>query len=108
MGYTDFEREVARCEGFDIISNDHGGLAMGGAFNYNGGGQGLGYVIDIDFVKRFMEVFGVERLRDVNGKACLVTHSHDDIKLIEPLLPNEGTTFDIHAWSKNLKEKASK
>lgn len=98
-------REVARCRGFDIGSDDHGGLAMLGSFDYGGSGQGLGYRIDIDFVQRFMAVFGVERLRDVNDKACWVTHSQWNITKIEPLLPTDGVAFDIEAWSQALRAK---
>jgi len=101
----DFKREAGRCDGFDIVDDEHGGLGMGGAFNFGGSGQGLGYRIDIEFVRRFMAVFRVSRLRDVNGKACWVTHSHSDISKIEPLLPDEGTPFNIHAWSAELKSK---
>lgn len=95
------EREVARCEGFDIIDDEHGGLGIGGCFNYGGSRQGFGY--RIEFVRRFMAVFRVNRLQDVNGKACWVTHDHCSITLIEPLLPSEGTSFDLVAWSNALK-----
>lgn len=100
-----FIREAARCRGVDIIDDEHGGLAMGGTFDFGGSGQGLGYRIDIEFVRRFMAVFRVSRLRDAEGKACWVTHSHCDISKIEPLLPGDGTAFDIHAWSANLRAK---
>jgi hypothetical protein len=105
---SDTEREVARLRGVDIISDDHGGLAMGGHFDYGGSGQGLGYRIDIDFVQRLMAVFGVERLRDAEGKACWVTHTHSNITKIEPLLPTDGVAFDIEEWSRALQAKRAK
>jgi hypothetical protein len=95
----DLEREVARCNGIDVGSDDHGGLMLVGVFEYAGAGQGLGYRIDTDFLRRFMAVFRVERLRDVNGRACWVTHDNCSVRLIEPLLPAEGTPFDVVAWS---------
>jgi hypothetical protein len=98
-------KKAARIRGVDIISDEHGGLAMGGSFDYGGSGQGLGYRIDIDFVQRFMAVFRVDRLRDADGKACWVTHDHCTIYKIEPLLPADGTAFDVEAWSLALRKK---
>lgn len=38
------ERELAKCEGFDICLEDHGMIIMGGSFDYEGGSaQGIGY-----------------------------------------------------------------
>lgn len=96
---TDTRREVARCSGFDVGSDDHGGIAMLGAFNYDGGGQGFGYRIDIEFVQKFLSVFRADRLRQVEGRYCMVTHTHCDILKVEPLLPSDGEAFDVHQWS---------
>lgn len=104
-----YERELARCSHMDIGYENMAWLSLRGVFEYeDGGGQGLGYVIDGLFIKRFMSVFGVESLQNVNGKECWVTHSHSDIKLIEPLFKKDGTAFDIHAWRDELKAKSSK
>ena len=98
-------REVARLRGFDIEDNEHGGLGMGGAFEYEGAGQSLGYGIDMKFVQKLMAVFGVKRLQEINGRHAWVTHSYSDIRLIEPLLKGEGEPFDVHQWAKNPRKK---
>ena len=101
-----YEREVAKCEGFDV-GIDHGCVTLRGAFNFSGSGQGFGYFIDTDFLKRFMAVFRVENLRDVNGRYCWVTHSHSNIRAVEPMLPEDGTAFDVLAWAEELKRRAA-
>jgi len=106
---NEWKREMARLEGFDIRDDDHGGLCMGGSFKFDAGGQGFGYRIDIEFVQKLMAVFGVDRLQDVNGKHAWVTHLYSDIRLVEPVLPEEGESFDIHAWAgKPRKARTSK
>jgi len=103
------ERELAKCLEFDIADNDHGGLMLGGHFEYEGGGcQGLGYQVDIKFVQMFMEAFGVSRLQDVNGKSCWVTHGENGISKIEPLHKGEGTPFEIDKWPLRKKYLARK
>ena len=69
------ERELAKCEDFDIGIEDHGILVMFGNFRYEGSScQGFGYAIDTSFLYRFLDVFEVEKLQQVNGKSCWVTH----------------------------------
>jgi hypothetical protein len=91
------EREVARLSGFDFGFEGSWPLLVG-SFNYDGGGQGLGCSVSIGFLKRFLAVFRVDSLREVNGRACWVTHTDSSILLLEPLLPDEGEPFNIEAW----------
>lgn len=83
-----------------------GWLMMAGVFEYDSGGQGFGYAIDCEFIKLFMGVFGVEFLKDVNGKECWVTHSHSKIISVEPVFRKDGTAFDVLQWSKDANERA--
>lgn len=93
------ERELAKARSFDVGIEDHGILVMFGYFDYEGGGaQGLGYCIDSSFLYRFLSAFGVEKLRDVEGKSCWVTHDDSTIYKIEPLHKKDGTEFDIKLW----------
>ena len=102
---SEFEHEVARCEGFEVGVEDHGMPYMFGTFHYDGGGQGFGYAIDADFIKRFLQVFRVDRLSKVNGRHCWVTHNHSSITRVEPMLPDEGEAFDVLAWSETAKRR---
>ena len=98
------ERELAKAVDFDVQDDDHGGLMLGGHFEYEGGShQGLGYMIDMEFVRRFMEVFSVHQLQDVNGKSCWVTHDYKGISKIAPLHKGDGQPFDIDDWSPRKK-----
>src|SRR5438876_691454 len=93
------DRELAKCEDFDVVDNDRGGLMLAGSFKYeDGGSQGLGYMIDADFIQRFMQVFDVQALQSVNGRSCWVTHGFDRITKIEPLHKKDGAPFDILEW----------
>ncbi len=96
------ERHLARAVGFDLAINDHGRLVLSGHFEYgeNGGlGQGLGYGVDAEFLKRFMAAMGVSELRKANGRACWVTSTHGSVEKIEPLFKKDGVAFDIKAWA---------
>lgn len=100
-------RDLARCKGFDFAIEDHGLPVLYGHFEYEGsGGQGFGYMVDAAFLMRFMGVFGVERLQQVNGRSCWVTHTSDRITLIEPLHASDGQPFDIGAWEAWVKRRA--
>lgn len=99
------ERSLAKCRGFDIGIEDHGILVMYGTFEYDDGGcQGLGYGIETSFLYRFLSVFSVEMLRQVNGKSCWVTHTNDRITKIEPLHKKDGVPFDIVKWQKFVQQ----
>lgn len=104
---TEKQRHLARARNFDLMIEDHGLLVLAGHFDYEGwGSQGLGYQVDANFLKRFMEVFRVERLQQVNGRPCWVTQSSDRIHMIEPLFAGEGTVFDIDAWAAEKRKEA--
>jgi hypothetical protein len=93
------KRELARCRKIDVEDNEHGGLLIGGHFEYeNGSMQGMGYSLDVEFLREFMNVFAVSRLQDINGESCWVTHDHERILKIEPLHKRDGTPFDVQAW----------
>lgn len=99
------ERDLAKLEGFDIGIEDHGLLTMYGTFHYDSGGaQGLGYCIDASFLYRFLAVFGVGRLQEVNGMSCWVTHNNWKITKIEPLHKNDGAVFDLEEWSEYIQK----
>jgi len=78
---------------------DHGLPTLTGAFQYDSGGvQGLGYMVDVAFLMRFLGVFGVYCLRAVNGRSCWVMVEDGVIVGIEPLHKKEGTPFRISDW----------
>lgn len=62
-------------------------------------------IINIDFIKKFMLVFDVEHLKEVNGKSCWVTHTNDNILKIEPLHKKDGEVFNLEEWSKQWKHQ---
>ena len=100
------ERELAKCRGFDVGIEDHGLLVMLGTFEYEGGGaQGLGCCIEEAFLYRFLSVFGIEQLNQVNGKSCWVTHDNSHIFKIEPLHKRDGAVFDIDEWAEFVKKR---
>lgn len=91
-------RELAKCVHFDVGVKDHAQLYMHGHFDYDGAGQGFGLIIDPDFIVRFLAVFRVDRISQVNGKPCWITHDSGEIFKIEPLFPKDGETFDVQKW----------
>jgi hypothetical protein len=109
-------RRVAVYRGIDIVSNDHGGVMMGGVFEYEDGSvQGVSqFLIDNKFLIRFLDVFGVEKLSQVNGKACWVTLAivHGDglggqgeeIVRLDPLIRDHGQPFDLRGWVKENRD----
>lgn len=99
------ERILAKCVDFDFGIEDHGFPYLHGHFDFEDfGSQGLGYSIDTAFLMRFLGVFGVDRLRQVNGRSCWVTHEGGLIVLIEPLHKKEGNPFDIKAWAEWIRK----
>ena len=102
------EKLLAKCREFDFGIEDHGIPFLFGTFEYDSGVcQGLGYGFDDAFLMRFLAVFGVQKLRQVNGKSCWVTCDDSKIYKIEPLHKKDGTAFDIDAWAKWVKERGS-
>jgi hypothetical protein len=95
------ERNLAKCDGFDFIIEDHGMPFLSGSFTYEEPGwgtQGFGYVVDTAFMYRLLNAVGVHSLKDLKGKSCWVTHTHDNISKVEPLHKKDGETFDIEKW----------
>jgi hypothetical protein len=100
------QRRLAHASGFDLAIEDHGFLVLYGTFEYEGSwSQGLGYQVDVPFLKRFLGAFGVERLQQVNGRTCYVTSDGGRIHKIEPLPWDPGKSFDINEW-RDEKEQA--
>ena len=94
-------RELAKCDGFDILLPDDNNVMLIGGFSYDGGGsQGFGYdCIDMNFIIKLMRVFRVDQFKDMAGEPCWVTHNHHNIKLVEPLMKNEGLPFNVEKWA---------
>lgn len=90
-----------------IYINDHGFLMLNGHFKYEDGtSQGLGFLIDKEFIKRFIRAFGVRSLDDVRNNVVRVYHTRKGIKKIEALDNiSNGKTFDIEDWKKELEEE---
>lgn len=101
------ERRLAKCKGFDVGLEDRGWLLCLGEFHYDDSCvvQGLGYGIDGEFLKRFMNVFSVDRIQKINGQSCWVTGDSGKITKIEPLHKNGGNPFDIEEWAKEAEER---
>lgn len=94
-------RVLVRAVNFRIELEDHGLIVLAGEFRESGGQcQGLGrHAQDLDdFLKKFLAVFNVCDLTNVEGKACWITRRHDGIIYrIDPLFPNEGEPLDLDA-----------
>lgn len=99
------ERELARITSCDVGYEDHGCPVMFCNFDYeSGGGQGLGCIIDMAFILRFLNAVGEEKLHDCIGKSVWVTHDHSSISIIEPLHKKDGKTFIISEWGEWVKK----
>ena len=102
------ERWLGRAEGFDFEIEDHGLPVLSGSFDGGSFSQGLGYQVDIEFIKRFLRVFGVYKLQEVNGESCWITNrrgNNEPIILLEPLYEKDGEAFDIEEWGRELRKK---
>jgi hypothetical protein len=103
------EKVLAKCRDFDFGIEDHGCPYLFGTFEYEGGAcQGFGYIVDTAFLMRFISVFGVQSLREVNGKSCWVTSDWDGIYKVEPLHKKDGQAFNVEDWRKWHKERGCK
>ena len=83
-----------------------GHLIIGVDLDYGGGGQACGHLIDVNYIKSFMGVFGAQYLNDCCGPV-IVEHDDDTIKRLLPINPAMGKEFDITTWSNNLKNQRS-
>jgi hypothetical protein len=103
------ERHLARIVGFDLWFDRGWQLPlMSGHFEYEGGGhQGIGYIVDTEFVGKLCEAVGVDTLKALSGKSCWVTHTRDRILKVEPLHAKDGTPFNVDTdWTTRLKALA--
>jgi len=101
------ERELAKCHGFRFMIEERGFPILSGHFEYGESGsgcQGLGYILDMDFIKRFLAVFGVDSFEKTDGKFCWVIHDNSSITKIEPLRKIDGKVFDILEWQKETRK----
>jgi hypothetical protein len=98
------EIDIAKIESCDIGFDDHGLFLMFTRFSYikNGtstGSQGIGYVIDEEFIKRFIRACNAQTLLDCNGRKVKVEHTKERINKIIPLSKdNDKYIFDIDKW----------
>lgn len=94
-----FIKEIGRCiTGFNVITRGNF-LLIDGHFSYEScGEQGIGWIIDQEFIMSFLSAFGVSSFKETKGKLVYVTHSYDTISRIDPIFKEDGTPFDIMAW----------
>lgn len=102
------EIDVAKIESCDVGFDDHGIFIIFARFIYQKGGQstgsqGIGYVIDEEFIKRFIRACGASTLLDCNGRKVRVEHTKERINKITPLSKNaDKYIFDIDKWREKL------
>lgn len=98
------EIDVAKIESCDIGFDDHGIFMIFARFIYQKGGhatgsQGIGYVIDEEFIKRFIRACGAETLLDCNGRKVVIEHTRERINRIIPISKDSKKhIFDIDKW----------
>jgi hypothetical protein len=107
------EIDVAKIESSDVGFDDHGRFSMFARFIYkkgkcSTGSQGIAYVIDGDFIKRFIRACGAGTLLDCNGRMVNVEHTKERINRIIPISKDrEGDIFDIDKWREKDGKKHS-
>lgn len=98
------EIDIAKIESCDVGFDDHGLFLMFTRFifkkgRHSTGSQGIGYVIDDEFIKRFIRSCGAETLLDCNGRMVKVEHTKERINRIIPLSDDKKEhIFDIDKW----------
>lgn len=118
------EQKVAKIASTFLGFEDHGILTMTVRFDYGkDGSQSMpmmscgkhgdrpeawtdedwvgGLACGMDFVRRMIEVCGVEEWDKVKGCTVLVTCTYDSVLAIEPLPTEEGRPFDFERWKKH-------
>lgn len=96
--------DIAKVESCDIGFDDNGIFMIFARFIYQKGGhstgsQGIGYVIDEEFIKRFIRACGASTLLDCNGRKVRVEHTKERINKITPLSKDaDKYVFDIDKW----------
>ena len=96
--------DIGEFNGVDV-GFAHGGFVMHGAHYDGTNEQGFGYVIDTEFIIKFMDAFGAKRLQECNGKLIFVEHNNNKIHRLIPVRKNRyEREFDIINWlNKNKK-----
>jgi len=69
------EVDLGKYEDPDIGLDDHNCMLLFGGFDYESGNQGLGYIVDTNFLEKILNVFGVNALLEINGKYAWVEHN---------------------------------
>jgi phosphoglucomutase len=106
--YDGDEYSIAEIESADVSLARSEFLVLDVTFDYaDGMHQGIGsYVIDADFIERFMKTVGVDRLSDAVGEYCLVKATHSKVKKIVPIHPDHSDKeFDIEQWQEEIKQE---
>lgn len=104
MGEEYKEVDIAKVESCDIGFDDHGLFLIFARFIYQKGGhstgsQGIGYVIDEEFIKRFIRACGAQTLLDCNGRKVKIEHTKERVTKIIPLSKDRNKyVFDIEKW----------
>lgn len=116
------EQKIAKVRSSFIGFEDHGILSVSLDFDYGGAGQGIahrcfgssdesrdpdgwkvGHEMGMDFIRRLLLAFGVDRWDKIVGRTVLVTASWSEIHRIDPLPTEKGEPLDIDAWAADFK-----
>ena len=101
--YKETEMDLAKYADPDVGFEDHGIFAMFGQFDYlDCGCQGLGYCIDLDFLEKFIRVFGVCSLHKCTE---LVWVEHNRMKIFRIISVDGEKEFDIGKWTEECRKK---
>jgi len=96
--------EAAKIREADVgFEGSHGRFVLFATFDYGGSVQGLGYAVDLEFIKRFINACGVSKLSQCKGRVVMVRHSDSKIVAIKPMKFEPGEPFNIEAWSESFK-----
>jgi hypothetical protein len=104
------EVKTAKITSCDIRITHHWAL-LRAFWDYEDGGHGQIPMIgmNLDFVKKFMQVCNEEALRDCEGDIIKVTERIDGLKKevikLSPMPFNEGNEFNIEEWKNAIKKE---
>lgn len=103
------EMDLAKLDGkVDIGFESHGCFFMWVTFNYGGVKQGLGCVINEEFIREFLRVFSVEKLGDCKGNVFVEHNDHQIYRLIPLKINTNEKEFDIKRFYDDRKRKEIK
>lgn len=102
-----YQRQVAVYRKPNISNNEHGGVMLDGYFEFEDGStQAISqYQVNGRFLLALLQVFGVAKLSQIDGKAVWVTHDQRDIVRLDPLIRDSAPPMaldGIAADSENL------